>query len=60
MTSPAPTLIVDGTGSVHFLEVNAAPGMTSTSTLPMAMRAGGIDLGACCVTLLERAADRTS
>jgi len=50
---------VDGTGSVHFLEVNAAPGMTSTSTLPMAMRAAGIDLGACCVTLLERAADRT-
>ena len=53
-------LIVDDAGGVHFLEVNAAPGMTSTSTLPMAMRAAGIDLGACCVILLERAADRTS
>ncbi len=53
-------LIVDATGGVHFLEVNVAPGMTSTSTLPMAMRAAGIDLGACCVTLLERAADRAS
>ena len=53
-------LIVDGAGGVHFLEVNVAPGMTSTSTLPMAMRAAGIDLGACCVTLLERAAERDS
>jgi D-alanine-D-alanine ligase len=53
-------LIVDGTGGVHFLEVNVAPGMTSTSTLPMAMRAAGLDLGACCVTLLERAAGRDS
>ena len=53
-------LIVDGTGGVHFLEVNVAPGMTSTSTLPMAMRAAGIDLGACCETLLERAAERDS
>ena len=53
-------LIVDGTGGVHFLEVNVAPGMTSTSTLPMAMWATGLDLGACCVTLLERAAERDS
>jgi D-alanine-D-alanine ligase len=51
-------LIVDETGAVHFLEVNVAPGMTSTSTLPMAMRAAGIDLGACCAALLERAAER--
>jgi D-alanine-D-alanine ligase len=53
-------LIVDSTGGVHFLEVNVAPGMTSTSTLPMAMRAAGLELGACCVTLLERAAGRDS
>lgn len=52
-------LIVDATGAVHFLEVNVAPGMTSTSTLPMAMRAADIDLGACCATLLDRAANRT-
>jgi D-alanine-D-alanine ligase len=51
---------VDATGAVHFLEVNVAPGMTSTSTLPLAMRAEGTDLGACCVTLLERAAERAS
>jgi D-alanine-D-alanine ligase len=53
-------LIVDTAGAVHFLEVNVAPGMTSTSTLPMAMRAAGIDLGACCATLLERAAERAA
>lgn len=51
-------LVVDATGTVHFLEANVAPGMTSTSTLPMAMRAAGIDLGACCAALLERAARR--
>jgi D-alanine-D-alanine ligase len=51
-------LIVDASGGVHFLEVNVAPGMTSTSTLPMAMRAAGMDLGACGVALLERAAER--
>ena len=53
-------LIVDAAGAVHFLEVNVAPGMTSTSTLPMAMRAAGMDLGACCAALLERAAARSS
>lgn len=51
-------MIVDATGAVYFLEVNVAPGMTSTSTLPMAMRAAGMDLGACGVALLERAAER--
>lgn len=51
-------LIVDETGVMQFLEVNVAPGMTSTSTLPMAMRAAGMDMGACGVGLLERAAAR--
>lgn len=51
-------LIVDGSGAAQFLEVNVAPGMTSTSTLPMAMRAAGMDLGACGVALLERAVTR--
>lgn len=51
-------LIVDASGAVQFLEVNVAPGMTSTSTLPMAMRAAGLELGACGVALLERAAAR--
>jgi D-alanine-D-alanine ligase len=53
-------LIVDATGGLHFLEVNVAPGMTSTSTLPMAMRAAGIGLGSCCAALLERSAERAS
>ncbi len=53
-------LIVDAAGDVHFLEVNVAPGMTSTSTLPLAMRAAGIDLGGCCSALLELAAARAS
>lgn len=51
-------LIVDASGGVRFLEVNVAPGMTSTSTLPMAMRAAGLDLGSCGVALLERAVAR--
>ena len=37
--------IVDADGQVHFLEVNVAPGMTTTSTLPLAMQAAGMDLG---------------
>ncbi len=51
-------LIIDATDGVHFLEVNVAPGMTSTSTLPLAMRAAGIDPGSCYAALLRRAADR--
>jgi len=51
-------LIVDAAGAVHFLEVNVAPGMTSTSTLPMAMRAASLDPGSCYAALLQRAADR--
>lgn len=51
-------LIVDAEGHVHFLEVNVAPGMTSTSTLPLAMQSAGIDLGSCCAALLGRAAER--
>jgi D-alanine-D-alanine ligase len=38
-------LIVDEAGDVHFLEVNVAPGMTETSTLPMAVAAAGLNLG---------------
>lgn len=53
-------LIVDAAGGVHFLEVNVAPGMTCTSTLPLAMRAEGADLGQCCAALLKRAAERAS
>ncbi len=51
-------LIVDPAGTVHFLEVNVAPGMTDTSTLPLALEASGHQFGATCVALLELAAAR--
>jgi D-alanine-D-alanine ligase len=38
-------LIVDDAGAVHFLEVNVAPGLTETSTVPLAIQAAGMDLG---------------
>jgi D-alanine-D-alanine ligase len=50
-------LIVSGP-DVFFLEVNVAPGMTETSTLPMALTADGRDLGVTCRELLRLAAAR--
>lgn len=50
--------IVAPSGEVYFLEVNVAPGMTETSMLPMAVEAGGLDLGVLCADLLHRAAAR--
>jgi D-alanine-D-alanine ligase len=38
-------LIVDDTGTVWFLEVNVAPGMTETSLVPLSVEAAGLDLG---------------
>ena len=52
-------LIVSG-GRVFFLEVNVAPGMTETSTLPMAMESAGRALGVVCRDLLSLAAARRS
>ncbi len=51
-------LIVDDTGAAWFLEVNVSPGMTETSTLPLAMEASGHSFGRTCVRLLEQAAAR--
>ncbi len=51
-------LIVDDTGTAYFLEVNVAPGMTETSTLPLALEASGHTFGSTCVSLLELAAAR--
>ena len=51
-------VIVDGTGQVHFLEVNVSPGLTETSLLPMASAASGIDLGPLVRDLLQRATAR--
>src|ERR1700677_2960122 len=52
--------IVDAAGTPYFLEVNVAPGMTDTSTLPLALTAGGRSLDATCLRLLEVAAKRGS
>lgn len=51
-------LIVDAEGQPWFLEVNVAPGMTSTSTLPQAAEAAGLDLGVLCRDLVHAAAGR--
>jgi D-alanine-D-alanine ligase len=50
--------IVTPDGSVHVLEVNVSPGMTETSLVPLAIAAGGLDLGEVCATLVSRAARR--
>ena len=50
-------LIVCG-GEVFFLEANVAPGLTETSTLPMALEAAGRSLGTVCRDLLSQAAAR--
>ncbi|RCV49557.1 D-alanine--D-alanine ligase family protein, partial [Marinitenerispora sediminis] len=41
-------LIVEDSGRVRFLEVNVAPGMTETSTLPLAVEAAGLDFAVVC------------
>jgi D-alanine-D-alanine ligase len=51
-------LIVDAEGDVWFLEVNVAPGLTETSTLPLAVQAAGLDLGTLIADLVRRAAAR--
>jgi D-alanine-D-alanine ligase len=51
-------LIVDAAGTAWFLEVNVAPGMTETSTLPLALAAGAQDFGGTCHRLLSVAASR--
>ena len=48
-------LIVDVAGQVHYLETNVAPGMTTTSLLPLAAAAAGLDLGTLCRDLLHHA-----
>lgn len=51
-------LIVDASGTPYFLEVNVAPGMTDTSTLPLALTAGGLSFDETCLWLVELAAAR--
>jgi D-alanine-D-alanine ligase len=51
-------LIVDDEGTVWFLEANVAPGFTETSTVPLAVQADGLELGALCAELVEVAVRR--
>lgn len=52
-------LMIDGDGTVWFLEVNVAPGLTETSTVPLAVQAAGLDLGELMGTLVRRAVARS-
>ncbi|PXY31664.1 D-alanine--D-alanine ligase family protein [Prauserella muralis] len=52
--------IVAADGTVYFLEVNSSPGLTETSTVPMAMEAAGTSLGAVFADLVSRAVRRAS
>ncbi|NUR10125.1 MAG: D-alanine--D-alanine ligase [Nocardioidaceae bacterium] len=51
-------LIIDGDGAVWFLEVNVAPGLTETSTVPLAVTAAGLDLGEVVAGLVRLAVER--
>jgi D-alanine-D-alanine ligase len=53
-------LIVDDEGQVWFLEVNVAPGLTETSTVPLAVQAAGLDLGHLMADLVHRATARAA
>jgi D-alanine-D-alanine ligase len=48
-------LIVDADGAVWFLEVNVAPGLTETSTVPLSVSAAGLDLGELVADLVRAA-----
>jgi len=52
-------LMVDAEGQVWFLEVNVAPGLTETSTVPLAVQAAGLDLGELFGDLVRTAANRS-
>ena len=43
-----------------FLEVNVAPGLTETSTVPLAVDAAGEDLGTVVARLVQRAVARAA
>lgn len=52
-------LMIDADGQVWFLEVNVAPGLTETSTVPLSVHAAGLDLGHLVLDLVRCAAVRT-
>jgi D-alanine-D-alanine ligase len=52
-------LMVDAAGTVWFLEVNVAPGMTETSLVPQAITASDTTASAVLAALVKRATTRT-
>lgn len=48
-------LMLDGQGELWLLEINASPGMTSHSLVPMAAKAAGMDYATLCVSILSEA-----
>lgn len=50
--------IVATDGTVQFLEVNSSPGLTETSTVPMAIETSGTNLGSVFTDLVSRAIRR--
>lgn len=52
-------LMIDANGTVWFLEVNVAPGLTETSTVPLAVQAAGLDLGSLMEDLVRSAVARS-
>jgi D-alanine-D-alanine ligase len=52
-------LMIDAEGTVWFLEVNVAPGLTETSTVPLSVQAAGLELGALMADLVAAAVRRT-
>jgi D-alanine-D-alanine ligase len=51
-------LILSGDGEPVFLEVNVSPGMTETSSVPLAIEAAGWSLGKMCADLVRAAGAR--
>jgi D-alanine-D-alanine ligase len=53
-------LIIDAEGTVWFLEVNVAPGLTETSTVPLSVQAAGLELGELMADLVRTAVGRST
>lgn len=53
-------LMIDADGTVWFLEVNVAPGLTETSTVPLSVEAAGLDLGELMADLVSLAVARSA
>jgi D-alanine-D-alanine ligase len=52
-------LMIDADGTVWFLEVNVAPGLTETSTVPLSVQAAGLDMGELMTELVQTALRRS-